>query len=196
MSSLAVNSQDCALYNKRLRTQASRILIRLDIFILLSVRTNFNSFHFWNADEILWLLLGRALVDTRLPFGSRSSPFIFYKFADALLWILTVVFGIPFIVHYLDDYFLCSSSKQSCQHDMDILESVFSELGVPLAPDKVIGPVTKLTYLGIEIDSVSLTIRLPVDKMSKLSTSLKQWSSRKKCTKRELLSLIGSLSFA
>ena len=131
-----------------------------------------------------------------MPFGSRSSPFIFNKFAHALLWILTIVFGIPFIVHYLDNYFLCSSSKQSCQHDMDILESVFSELGVPLAPDKVIGPVTKLTYIGIEIDSVSLTIRLPVDKMLELSTSLKQWSSRKKCTKRELLSLIGSLSFA
>ena len=105
-----------------------------------------------------------------LPFGSRFSPFVFNKFADALLWILTIVFGIPFIVHYLDNYFLCSSSKQSCQHDMDILESVYFR-------NWVIGPVTKLTYLCIEIDSVSLTIRLPVDKISELSTSLKQWSS-------------------
>ena len=43
-SLLADNSQDYALYSSLLRTQA---LIRLGIFILLSVRTYFNSFHFW-----------------------------------------------------------------------------------------------------------------------------------------------------
>ena len=41
LSSLADNSQDCALYSSPLRTQASKILICLGIFILLSVRTFF-----------------------------------------------------------------------------------------------------------------------------------------------------------
>ena len=44
---------------------------------------------------------------------------------------------------------------------MDTLKSTFSELGVPLAPDKVVGPVTQSTYLGIEIDSHALCVRLP-----------------------------------
>ena len=57
-----------------------------------------------------WPLLGYVwqnnyFVDVRLPFGSRSSPFIFNQFADALLWILIFVFGIQNILHYLDDYF-------------------------------------------------------------------------------------------
>ena len=37
LSSLANNSQDCALYSSLLLTQASKILIRLGIFILLSL---------------------------------------------------------------------------------------------------------------------------------------------------------------
>ena len=139
---------------------------------------------------------GQYFIDTRLPFGSRSSPFIFNSFADALLWILTVSFSIPFIVHYLDDYFLCSFSHQSCKEDMQLVQSVFSRLGVPLAPGKIIGPCTSITYLGIEIDSVAQAIRLPPDKFSELLSLLRSWEAKKKCTKRELLSLIGSLSFA
>ena len=67
---------------------------------------------------------------------------------------------------------------------------------VPLAPEKIIGPSTKITYLGIEIDSVANSIRLPTEKLQELQLMLDQWKIRKKCTKRELLSLVGSLSFA
>ena len=41
-----------------------------------------------------------------------------------------------------------------------------------------------------------MIIRLPSDKFSSLLTSIERWYKRRKCTKRELLSLIGSLSFA
>ena len=138
----------------------------------------------------------RYFVNVTLPFRSRSSPFLFNQFADALLWILIAVYGIPFVIHYLDDFFFCNVTAPSCQADMDTLKSTFSELGVPLAPDKVVGPVTQLTYLGIEIDSHALCVRLPSDKLFQLQFLLQSWCSRKKCTKRDLLSLIGSLSFA
>ena len=148
-----------------------------------------------------WSLLGycwdgQYFVDTRLPFGSRSSPFIFNAFADLLLWILVFVCAVPSIIHYLDDFFLCASSSEECQAHMDTMVSLFSELGVPLAVDKTVGPATSVTYLGIEIDSSNLSIRLPVDKFEELLSLLALWKGKKKCTKRELLSLIGSLSFA
>ena len=148
-----------------------------------------------------WPLLGfmwnnRFFFDTRLPFGSRSSPYIFNQFANALLWILVFIFGIEHVIHYLDDFFVCHSTHQRCHQDMVTMQSAFSELGVPLAPDKVLGPSTSIVYLGIEIDSSAMTIRLPQDKFEELSASLQLWISRSKCTKRELLSLIGVLSFA
>ena len=61
-----------------------------------------------------FLLLGmhwdnQFYFDTRLPFGGRSSPFIFNSFADALAWILIFVCGIPYVLHYLDDFFIASA---------------------------------------------------------------------------------------
>ena len=139
---------------------------------------------------------GQYFFDTRLPFGSRSSPFIFNTFADLLLWILIVVAGVSGVIHYLDDFFLCAPSAEECQANMDTMVSLFTELGIPLADDKTVGPSQIVTYLGIEIDATSQTIRLPPDKYDELVSMLAAWKERKKCTKRELLSLIGSLSFA
>ena len=135
-------------------------------------------------------------VDTRLPFGSRSSLYIFNKLADLLLWILVHIFNIATIIHYLDDFFFCANSEEQCKQYMNAAQGAFKELGVPLAPEKIVGPSQCLTYLGIEIDSLHRIIRLPQDKYNELSEKLALWSNRKKCAKHELLSLIGSLSFA
>ena len=139
---------------------------------------------------------GAFFFDSCLPFGLRSSPFIFNSFADALLWCLSNQLAIDRIIHYLDDFFLCHVSFDACQTDMQRLIALFNHLGVPLAPDKVCGPSTCITFLGIEIDSTAHTIRLPADKLSALLDLLSVWEDKHSCTKRELLALIGHLSFA
>ena len=68
--------------------------------------------------------------------------------------------------------------------------------GIPLAPNKLEGPTTRLTFLGILIDSSCMETSLPDDKLQELLTELQSWSSRNKCLKRELLSLIRKLNFA
>ena len=148
----------------------------------------------WQLLCYIWL--GWYFVDTRLPFGSRSSPAIFNNFADVLIWILMVIGGILYVVHYLDDFLICAPDKATCSKWMHIFMSIFQDIGVPIATDKTVGPTSKLTYLGIEIDSLTQCIRLPEGKFLSLLTLLGQWEGKKKCTKRELLSLVGSLSFA
>ena len=80
----------------------------------------------------------------------------FNQFANALLWMLVFIFGIEHVIHYLDDFFVCHSTHQRCHQDMVTMQSAFSELGVPLAPDQVLGPSTSTVYLGIEIDSSAM----------------------------------------
>ena len=148
-----------------------------------------------------WVLLGYQwlgsfFVDTRLPFGCRSSPFIFNTFADLLQWILISIGGISFVIHYLDDFFICASTIEQCEADMGVMQRLFADLGVPLATDKTEGPASTITFLGIEIDAKAGIVRLPSVKLEELAILLSQWKVKKKCTKRELLSLIGSLSFA
>ena len=148
-----------------------------------------------------WHLLGyswraRWFFDMRLPFGLRSSPFIFTSFSDALQWILLTKFFITGHVHYLDDFLVVASTREKCQFWMDLIVDAFEFLGVPIAKDKFEGPSQTMVFLGIEIDSVNMVIRLPQEKQDRLNRSVEVWLSKSKCIKRELLSLIGSLSFA
>ena len=76
------------------------------------------------------------------------------------------------------------------------IKYLFSYLGVPIAMDKLEGPATTITYLGIEIDSVTGTTRLPQEKIADLREVLSKMAAKKRCRKKELRSLIGKLNFA
>ena len=139
---------------------------------------------------------GYFFVDVRLPFGSRSSPAIFNHFADVLHWIFANVGLVAWVIHYLDDYFLAGRSKSECERDMWVVRALCRYLGVPLAPDKVVGPAQVMVYLGIEIDTVLGVVRLPADKLARAKALVEAWGTRRTAKKRELLELIGFLSFA
>ena len=139
---------------------------------------------------------GRYYFDVVLPFGGRSSPFIFNNFADLLAWIIVNPISIEDLLHYLDDFLTANISFEVCQEYVESICNLCKNLGVPLAPDKIIGPSQVLTYLGIEIDTLNFVIRLPEDKFEALMVMLQEWKDKKKCKKRDLQSLIGSLSFA
>ena len=62
--------------------------------------------------------------------------------------------------------------------------------------DKCEGPATCLPFLGIEIDTVQLELRLPFDKLQRVQELVIEWRSKKVCTKSDLLSLIGLLQQA
>ena len=56
---------------------------------------------------------------------------------------------------FRDDFFLCAPSARECQANMDTMVSLFSEIGIPLADDKTLGPSQCVSYVGIEIDAAS-----------------------------------------
>ena len=148
-----------------------------------------------------WILLGmcwlsQIFIDTRLPFGLRSSPAIFNRFADAVCWIFNFILRIPNLMHYSDDFLLVSPPDiDVATKEKDSVLAGFAFLGIPIALDKLLGPLTILTFLGIDIDSTTMTMKIPDEKLDELGTLLPKWLNRKKCIKRELLSLIGKLSF-
>ena len=150
--------------------------------------------------EDRWMLgtawRGNIYIDTVLPFGLRSAPKIFNALADSLEWILCSM-GVNHSLHYLDDFlFLGNPECNQCETALSTTLATFSKLGVPIAPEKVKGPLTELEFLGIILDSVKGEIRLPNEKLVRLKLLVKQWSSKRACKKRELLSLIGHLSHA
>ena len=78
----------------------------------------------------------------------------------------------------------------------NILTSIFESLQVPLVYSKLEGPSSCMTFLGIEVDTDSLRLRLPSDKLSRLKYELCRCCHRRLISKRELQSLTGLLQFA
>ena len=135
-------------------------------------------------------------VDGALPFGLRSAPKIFNTVADALEWILRHR-GVKNVYHYLDDFIILGHPNSTeCSQGLAILKHTCEELGLPLAVEKCEGPSTRLTFLGIIIDTVRMELQLPLDKIERLSLLLNQMTNRNSATKKELQSLAGCLQHA
>ena len=73
---------------------------------------------------------------------------------------------------------------------------VFHRLGFPIAIEKLEGPTPRLEFLGFELDSQDMEVRLSLAKLRELQTIIHQWVGRKSCERRELESLIGKLAHA
>ena len=102
-----------------------------------------------------------------------------------------------YLIHYLDDYLTMGPpASATCQHNPEIFTSLCAALGVPLASDKLEEPSTSLSFLGIILDTDRMEIRLPSDKLTRTLALLQTWLPKKKATKREILSLVGTLQHA
>ena len=95
---------------------------------------------------------GWVYIDRVLPFGLRSAPKIFSAVADAAQWMM-VQWGISDVLHYLDDFALVAPDVGSAQQAKGEMCRLFSSLGLPLEPNKLEGPSTCLTFLGIKVRS-------------------------------------------
>lgn len=148
----------------------------------------------WNMFGIKWK--GLYYFYERLVFGCRSSPKIFDQLSIAICWIAKHKYKVNNIIHLLDDFLTVDSASDEGYRTMALLTMLFNKLNIPLSSKKTVGPVTELEYLGIILDSVNMLARLPQDKVQRLISMLQQFSKKTKCTKLELLSLLGHMSFA
>ena len=138
---------------------------------------------------------GKYYYERVLPFGLKSSCRIWEWFATALHFIMNKSMCIEWIVHYIDDFLIVVKNREEAMKQREKAESLCEKLDVPLAHDKSEGPVTKLTFLGIEIDTMTMTARLPEEKLSELHTLVGNWGTRTHANISELKSLEGVLQW-
>ena len=136
---------------------------------------------------------GGLYVDKTLSFGLHSAPKIFTALADAVEWV-TRQEGVRFVIHYLDDFLVIGQpDSPECARALSKLLEILERLGLPVAPEKVEGPLVCLGFLGFEVDSRAMEIRLPRSKLEEIVAMLKQWEGS---SRKDLQSLVGKLSFA
>ena len=140
-------------------------------------------------------VLDNCFVDCQLPFGLASAPVIFSALGEALEWILRQR-GVRAVIHYIDNFQLFSSPASSeCQDALSIMLLTCQELAI--TPEKTEGPVISITFLGIQLDSVSMSVSLPADKLSKLRIMVRSVCKLKAVSDSHFVeSLVGHLVHA
>ena len=138
---------------------------------------------------------GNYYFDRCLPMGLTSSCKTFEALSTAVQWIAQTKLRISHMLHLLDDFLIISGSHEQCSRELALFLELCSYLGIPMAPDKTVGPSTVLSFAGIELDTVHSEARLPLDKVMRCASLLSDYLKRKKVTLRELQSLIGLLNF-
>jgi len=118
-------------------------------------------------------------IDLCLPFGLRSSPFLFNRLADAFEWILKNSHHIQELMHNLDYYFTVGpASSPICARNVQTITRLASRLGIPLAPDKLEGPTTCLVFLGILINTTCIDTSLPEHKLHSFKLHVKNAANK------------------
>ena len=136
------------------------------------------------------------MYDTRLPFGARKSPGIFNCITQAVKRMM-ISRGFKLMIVYLDDWLILGPDKESCTSALNELLKLLRELGdFSISYNKVVLPTTSLVFLGILIDSMTVTISLPDEKVGELEALISHFANSKHATKRQLQSLAGKLNWA
>ena len=128
-----------------------------------------------------------------LPFGLASGPRLFTKLMKPVVAILRRL-GVKLII-YLDDILLMNQSREGLIKDRDSLLYLLHNLGWLINWNKsVLQPTQKLEFLGMEVDSTSMMVSLPRDKIEKITKKCQNVIQSDQTTIQELASLIGSLN--
>ena len=104
--------------------------------------------------------------DKCLVMRRASSYLIFETFSTSLEWILENKLKTNKIHHILDDFLFVNKTYDFCLSELQRFRSLCDNLGFPINEDKTEGPSTKLSFAGIELDTVLMVARLPQDKVS------------------------------
>ena len=98
------------------------------------------------------------------------------------------------VVVYSDDFFIMADTFEQCLSALNLTITLLCKLGFQINWNKVIDPCTKITFLGIEIDSEAMCLKLPDEKLVQVCQELDLFLKRKRASRKQLQSLAGKLN--
>ena len=135
---------------------------------------------------------GQFYLDVTLSMGSRSSARCCQMVTSAVVFIYTK-WGF-FAVNYLDDLGAAEAAEKA-ERAFQQLCDLLAQFGPREAWEKTVLPSTLMVFLGIEVNSITLTLSIPADKWKEIQKLLSKWISKESATLKEVQQLAGSLNF-
>ena len=142
--------------------------------------------------DLLGLCWQKAFIDTCLPFGSKHGSQNFQRLSNAVCHIMHQ-HGYD-VINYIDD-FIGFGTPEVARNSYDCLYKILQKLGLTISEKKLVPPGTRVTCLGVLIDTENVTISIPHEKLQEICSTVQEWSDKKSCSKRQLQSLLGQLLY-
>lgn len=151
----------------------------------------------YSATGIKWDFDGRTqyFVDTRLPFGARASPTIFHRISQFVKRAMLRK-GHKLITAYQDDFLVQGSTYEECLSAWLALINLLLKLGFDINYGKLVAPTTDIIFLGVNINSETMQLSLPLGKLTDIQQIVSEFMGRQRATKKQLQSLAGKLNHA
>ena len=128
-----------------------------------------------------------------LCFGLASAPRLFTKTLKIPISILRKL-GVRLIA-YLDDFLLLGRSKKEIMRARDSMIFILEQLGFIINYGKsILTPCKRLEFLGVIVDSNTMTLSLPDNKVQNLTQICQKAESSKSMTAQNLAKLVGKLA--
>ena len=164
-------------------------LVKLDLkdaYLTINVAEEFRKYlkFFWR---------NKIMEFTSLPFGIAIAPRVFTKIMKVPIAILRRL-GIRLVI-YLDDIMIMNQSLSGIQSDLSTAVYLLENLGFLINQKKsVLVPTHVTEFLGFTVNSETMTLSLPKDKVIKIKQNCLDLVSRQSVSARDLAQLIGRLT--
>ena len=135
-------------------------------------------------------------VDKCMPFGAAISCAIFQAFSDAISFVVEKKNNSANI-NYLDDFFFVAIYKALCDKHIQTFIQVCTSINFPVSMEKTFWGTTRLSFLGLIIDTKLQKVFIPKDKVIKARELICEMLNKrsKKTTLHKLQKLCGTLNF-
>ena len=131
--------------------------------------------------------------DVFMPMGLRSACRCAQRVSNAVTYIFSLQ-GFE-AVNYIDDFGGAEEPDLAWRAFFE-LGNILQNIGLQEAKEKAAPPAPVMTFLGLEVNTLNMTIKIPADKMHKIRQELRTWAVGVIKNKKEVQSLCGLLNFA
>ncbi len=138
---------------------------------------------------------GQAWQYRVLPFGLSLSPRVFTKVVEGALTLLWEV-GVR-ILNYLNDWLILAQSREQLGDYRDLVLRHLGQLGLRVNWEKSkLSPVQRISFLGVELDSMSMTARLTEERAQAVLNCLSSFRGRNVVPLKQFQRLLGHMASA
>jgi len=135
---------------------------------------------------------GHLYFDTFLPMGLCSAAMASQRITSAVCYICSEA-GFT-VLNYVDDFMGVEPASRAWKSYF-YLEDLLSRLGLHKSISKAVPPVQKVTCLGVEVNTLDMTLSVDSSRLAALQSLLQLWLTKRMCTQKQLQSLVGHLMF-